>query len=149
MAMGEKFPDLENVKKKKKPRPRKKSQKVSLVTRKFLRNINKVVNYRELPLVLLTGSGGGKKPVKMKVNHTKDISKHIPDEINSDEVKPAIKVNSLKSCTKCNDDFQDLAELKNHINKYHKRKMFNCPVCELPMFSKEKYKMHFSNNHRS
>ena len=49
LATGEEFPDFESIKKKKKPNIR--TQKVSVVTniRKSLRNVNKVVNYKELP----------------------------------------------------------------------------------------------------
>ena len=118
----------------------------TIITRRSLRNVHKVVNYKELPVDRIgvnkkMNLGKMSKAVQAKIQQVeKDKSKK------SSEVRPAADVH-LKKCDLCNTYFPGHAELKLHMNKVHVRTLFNCPVCELPTFTVENYKLHFQNVH--
>ena len=110
--------------------------------------MNKVVNYKELPM------GASKKHLSKVRMSQADMKNNFEEKVvcgsesednNSFEVRP--EEVPVKKCDLCNNTFEGVVELKVHINKVHKRTLYNCPICEVLLFTLENYKVHFENVH--
>ena len=135
-VMGEKFPEDETYEKKKKIRTRTKKEIPETSTtenrRKSLRN-HAAVNYKELSV--------NEKKLTVKEKHSSEETKYNL-EINKS------KTTLVKICDVCQTEFHTIIELKSHIKMDHKRFFFNCPTCELPMYSKDNLEKHYKLKHR-
>ena len=79
------------------------------------------------------------------------IHKKPVDDMNTQDVPNTTVSSDQKNsifCKVCDLEYTDIAELKCHIKSVHKRMLFNCPICEYPMFSKSNLKNHYKLNHR-
>ena len=86
-----------------------------------------------------------REPTLNSTKQQKKASKFKSPEETSSEYKSE---ECLKYCGICKASFKTVDILRNHINKSHVRRLFNCPICELPMFSKDNLKNHFKLNHK-
>merc|ERR1712096_480491 len=138
-VMGEKFPENEtSMKKKIRSRTNKKPTETSTTEtkRKSLRN-RTVVNYKELSV-----------NYKKRTVKENDITEQIDNvKLELQINKPKMEGNLVMICDVCKKQFNTIAELKNHIKNYHKRIFFNCPTCELPMYSKDSLEKHYKFKH--
>ena len=142
ISTGEDYPEENETRKKKVNRkPRKKVPQViaSVNLRKSLRNV-KIVNYKEHAGYLVSTSRGKRLEPHNTGGHTFDTNVQS-------EKKQICEEQSDKVCELCKEDLQTSSKLRIHYKKCHKRIVFNCPVCELPMFSKANLKKHYKMNH--
>ena len=127
--MGEKFPDKSEPS----VQPRKRTSKVSnQPTRKSSRNMP-IVTYNELSPV-----ASKKRSVDRKIK-----------EKNSEscEVSVSEKIQSTQQCGICKVSFQTSSMLQSHMRITHVRVLYNCPLCEKPMYSQSKLRKHYKQNH--
>ena len=127
--MGEEFPEKTGTSKEQK-RANLKVQK-NQATRKSPRVIP-AATYKEVSL----------EPSKMKsINQAK---KYESDEFSSNE---SSKQSNQNKCNLCSDSFKTATMLESHLTVAHVRVLYNCPICELPMFSKSNLSSHYKQNH--
>ena len=53
-----------------------------------------------------------------------------------------------KICDACGQVFYTVSKLKDHMKNNHIRVLFNCPICEQPMYSKPNLKKHYMQRHK-
>ena len=59
-----------------------------------------------------------------------------------------ISESNHRKCGMCDKVLATVFELKSHIEKKHTRVLFNCPICEQPMYSKANLKKHYVESHK-
>ena len=130
---GEVFPDGEkSLKRKAKSKNKNIEMTCSAPTRKSSRiSSSSPINYKEQTL--------DRKKQQQKISKFRS-----PEETSSEDKSEKC----LKYCGICKASFKTVDILRNHLNKSHVRMLFNCPICELPMYSKDNLKKHFKLNHK-
>ena len=129
-TMGHKFPgsgnrEDENFKNRKK----KTKDKVARSTTRKSSRICKKINYKE---------------PSDEVKQTAQ-SEEIKQAKISEETKPV----KLNNCEMCHVEFKtaEMLDTRMKLGHSHRRKLFNCLLCELPMYSKGKLKEHYNLEH--
>ena len=142
ISTGEDYP--EDYPKKVKRKPKKKVPQViaSVNLRKSLRNV-KIVNYKEHVGSLITTSRGK----RLKPQNTGGNSTETNVQTEKTKIEVSCEEQSDIICELCKENLKTSSKLRIHFQKYHKRTLFNCLVCELPMFSKANLKKHYKINH--
>ena len=125
--MGEKFPEggCKDSTTVKSQRPKSKVV-LNEPTRKSPR-MAPTVNYKEkLPLV---------ENKKSRLNVTVSESRLLSEA-------------NHKTCDVCGQVFSTVSKLKDHMKNSHIRVLFNCPICEQPMYSKPNLRKHYMQSHK-
>ena len=122
LVMGRDYPEEgdNRVKSGKKKQQKKKSprKQTDIILRKSLRNL-KTIDYKE-------------------------TSNYFDNKASSTSEQKTLKSKKTKSEHRgTNEDGTE----EHPIPQSHKRVLFNCPMCELPMFSKENLKKHYVTSH--
>ena len=119
-TMGHKFPGSENKENENLNKRKKKTKdKVARSATRKSSRICKIINYKE-------------------------PSDELKQTVKSEEMKQV----KLNNCEMCHVEFKTAEMLDTHMKLGHRRKLFNCLLCELPMYSKGKLKEHYNLEHK-
>ena len=144
ISTGEDYPEEYPNKVKRKPRKKVPQVIASVNLRKSLRKV-KIVNYKEhVGYLISTSSSRGKR---LKPQNTGGNTTETNVKTEKTQIEVFCEEQSDKVCELCKEDLKTSSKLRIHFQKYHKRILFNCPVCQLPMFSKANLKKHYKMNH--
>ena len=85
-----------------------------------------------------------------KKKHPRNKRKKCDSGSESEKELKEHKTTSHEKCSDCNDNFETMAELNNHIEKCHKKKdSFNCEKCKVQYQTVEKLREHIQNVHNN
>ena len=135
IAMGEPYPEIEKPVQKSRKRKLKKETTIGRPATRKSPRLCPDVDYKDNSL---------KKDGFKKIIPNSCVNSEVP---NLSENKENNGNKEVKYCDLCHSEFETVVLLKTHMNMSHKRTLYNCPVCELTMYSKENLKRHYKHNH--
>ena len=133
--MGEPYPEIEKPVQKSRKRKLKKETTIGRPATRKSPRLCPDVDYKDNSL---------KKDGFKKIIPNSCVNSEVP---NLSENKENNGNKEVKYCDLCHSEFETVVLLKTHMKMSHKRTLYNCPVCELTMYSKENLKRHYKHNH--